>query len=93
MRYGKALILGTVAVSLLAGSGAAVLSALAGAGAIGPAHVGLGPLVVVSVRHVGDSLETTLGAGFVLLGIAGGLLNAAVLALRERRERRRGSIA
>lgn len=87
MRYVKAFILGTIAVTLLAAGGAAVLAAMAGAGTIEAARVGVAPFVLASVRHADGTTETTLGAGLALAGIAGGLVNAAVLALITRRER------
>jgi hypothetical protein len=87
MRYLRAFLFGSVAAALLAGTAFAVISAVATSGGMGQLEVGIGPLVLLAVRRVGDTTESTIGVGLPLLALTAGALNAAALAVLSRRAR------
>ncbi len=88
MRIVTAFALGLVAFGVLAYTGAAALAFLAVGGEVGSMHVGVGPLLLVSIEQVGGSAsETTFGPGLLAVALLGGILNAAGATVLGRRRR------
>ena len=84
MRNLKAFLLGAVAIGVVAYALAAAVAISAQAGGR-TLHLGVGPLLIVSVTHEAAAAVTTFGPGIAGLALAGGLLNlAAAQFLRHR---------
>jgi hypothetical protein len=89
MRDLKAFLLGALAVGILAYAAAASL-AVATQAAGSSLRVGVGPMVFVSVETGTTAASTTFGAGLLVLGVAGGVVNlGAARLIRKRAEGRR----
>lgn len=93
MRYLRAWVFGSIATAILVGVAVATLSAVAASGAVSDLRVALWGVVLVDVRVVADTTETTIGPGLPLLAAAAGLVNAVALGLIVRRGRDRDPIA
>ena len=86
MRSLRALALGAAATGVLAYAAAAVAAAIVQSGG-GGLRVHLGPLVLVAVAQAEGTATTTFGPGLFVVGVLGGLANAAAAALLARRAR------
>ena len=89
MRTVRAFLLGAGVVTVAAYCFSAALAVLVAA-AGETARIAVGRLVLVAVERSADgSTTTTFGLGLLLLGLVGGVLNAAVGEILERRRDRR----
>jgi hypothetical protein len=86
MRYVKSFALGSSAIGILVVAGALALSAFGAAGAAPDrVDIGLGPFDVIRVNRDGATTETALGAGALLVALAGGVANCVALTAMRRR--------
>ena len=74
MRAVKVFLVGAAAIGAVAYVFAAGLALVVAAGG-STMQLGLGPLLLVSVRHDGGSTTTVIGFGLIAVALAGGLLN------------------
>jgi hypothetical protein len=84
----RAFLLGAAAFGAAAYVFAAALALVVAAGG-SSLHLGLGPLVLVSVEHDGGSTTTVIGPGLIAIALLGGgvnLLAAHILGRRRDRE-------
>ncbi len=86
----KAFFLGALALGVLAYALAAALALTATEQDWGTLRVGVGPIALVAVERVDGATVTTFGIGIAIVGLIGGLANAAAALAIARRRGARG---